>query len=275
LDVPLLLVYHNVTPPHFFVGTSAEVAERTRHGRDELPVFRERALLALADSEFNRRDLIKAGYGRTGVVPVIVPDTLRQVSPDVDVLARLEDGVNLLCVGRVTPNKRPEDVIKVLYYYRQIEPRARLFLVGHTAYYYPYVCWLRGLVAGLGLEDAVTFTGHVSDATLAAYYRRADVFVYMSEHEGFGIPLVESMRFEVPIIAYASTAIPETLGGAGILVRQKHFPAVAELVYLLQTDADLRARVVARQKARARDFAPDVILEQFRGYLDAVMGELG
>jgi len=272
--VPLLLVYHNVTPSRFFVGASLETVLRTRRGQAELPAFREQTLVALADSEFNRRDLIEAGYTRTGIVPVIIPDTLRQVSPDADVLAQLQDSVNLLCVGRVAPNKRPEDVIKAFFYYRQIEARARLFFVGHTTYTRPYVHWLRGLVAWLGLEGVVTFTGHVSDAALAAYYRRADVYVYMSEHEGFGIPLVESMRFGVPIIAYASSAVPETLGGAGILMRKKQFPVVAELIHLLQTDPALRAQVLARQQERARDFAPDVVLERFRGYLDAVMGEL-
>lgn len=274
LTVPVMLVYHNVTPSRFFVGANASVALRAQSARTELPVFRDQTLLALGDSKFNQRDLVEAGYTRTAVVPVIMPEDLLRISPDADILHQLADGVNLLCVGRVAPNKRAEDLIKTLYYYRQIEPGARLFLVGHTAYYGPYVQWLRGLVTWLGLEGAVVFTGHVSDAALAAYYRKADVFVYMSEHEGFGIPLVESMRFGVPIIAYASTAIPETLGGAGIVVRRKHFPIVAELIHLLQTDSAIRAQVIARQRERAKDFAPDAVLEQFRGHLDAVIDEL-
>lgn len=275
LAVPLVLVYHNVTPPRYLVGVNPAVALRTQDGQAELSQFRERTVLALGDSEFNRRDLMDAGYTCTEVLPVIVPENLQRMTADGDVLNRLEGGVNLLCVGRVVPNKRHEDVIKVLFYYRQIEPEARLFLVGHTTYYQPYVYWLRGLVTWLGLANAVVFTGHVSDAALAAYYRGADVFVYMSEHEGFGVPLVECMRFDVPIIAYGSTAVPETLGGAGILVRSKRFPIIAELVHLLQTDSALRAQVTARQRERARDFAPDVVLEQFRGYLDTVLGELG
>jgi len=273
LDVPLILVYHNVTPPRFFVGANTQVALRARRGRAELPAFRERALLTLADSEFNRRDLIAAGYTQTHVLPIIIPNTLQQITPDANILTQLKDSVNLLCVGRMVPNKRFEDVIKTLYYYRQIEPQAHLFLAGHTRTR-PYVQWMHSLVAWLGLDKAVTFTGQVSDAALAAYYRRSDVFVYMSEHEGFGIPLVESMRFDVPIVAYASTAIPETLGDAGILVTQKRFPVVAELIHLLQTDADLRKHIIARQRERARTFEPDVVLASFRELLEQTIGQI-
>ena len=274
LDVPLLLVYHNVTPPEFFWGANAQVAQSVQRGRAELSAFREQTLLALADSKFNRRDLVEAGYVQTNVLPIIIPDTLQRISPDTDVLAQLENSVNLLCVGRVVPNKCFEDVIKTLYYYQQIEPQAHLFLVGDTANTRPYVHWLHGLVTWLGLDDAVTFTNHVSDRALAAYYRQASVLVYMSEHEGFGIPLVESMRFGVPIVAYASTAIPETLGGTGILVTQKRFTVVAELIHLLQTDAELCQRIISRQLERARDFEPDRVLSRFRELLEQAIRQI-
>ena len=264
LRCPLILVYHNVTPAYFFAGVNPDVMATTQRGLAELATFREQTLLAVADSAYNGRDLLEAGFAQTVVVPILIPETLLQTQPDPGGMAALADGINLLCVGRVAPNKRYEDVIKVLYYYRQIEPAARLFLVGHTEYTGPYVAWLREFVAWLRLDDAVTFTGHVSEAALAAYYRRAAAFVYMSEHEGFGVPLVESMRFGVPVVAYAGAAVPETLGGAGILLREKHFPVVAETLYLLQTDAELRAQVVERQYARAQDFAPATILRLFR-----------
>jgi glycosyltransferase involved in cell wall biosynthesis len=274
LACPLILIYHNVTPARFFVGANPDVVATTQRGLAELATFRAQTVLALAVSAFNRSDLIAAGYTRTAVVPLIIPETLRHTAPDAAVLNTLADGVNLLCVGRIAPNKRYEDVIKVLYYYRQIEPAARLFLVGHTEYTGPYVAWLRQLIAWLGLEDAVTFTGHISDAALAAYYRRAAAFLYMSEHEGFGMPLIESMRFDVPVVAYAGAAIPETLGGAGLLVREKHFPVVAEALHLLQTDAALRAQILARQRARAQDFAPATILAQLRAQIEMALEPL-
>jgi glycosyltransferase involved in cell wall biosynthesis len=274
LNVPLVLVYHNVTPPHYYVGVNPGVIARTRAGLAELSVFRDRAILALGDSEFNQQDLAKAGYEFTGVVPVIVPELLQRVPPDQATLDRLKDNVNLLSVGRLVPNKCPDDVIKAFYYYQQIEPEARLYLVGHLAYYRPYISWLEGLVSWLGLQGAVTFTDHISEGVLAAYYRAADAFVYMSEHEGFGIPLVESMRFGVPIIAYESTAVPETLGGAGILVREKRFPVIAELIHLLRTDSILRDKVLARQRERAMDFAVDVVLARFHSYLETAIEKL-
>ena len=274
LDVPVLLVYHNITPPRFFVGVNPALVQATAQGRAQLPRLRDQTILALADSAFNRRDLETAGYKHSQVLPVLIPETLSQATPDPQVAAHLQSGVNLLCVGRVAPNKRFEDVIKVLFYYRQIEPRARLFLVGSTTNTRPYVAWLRDFVAWLGLEEAVTFTDHVPDAALAAYYRGADAFIYMSEHEGFGIPLVESMRFGAPVIAYAAAATPETLGGAGVLVTEKRFPVIAELVHLIQTDAQVRARLIARQHERARDFAPERVLRRFRALLDEIAHQL-
>jgi glycosyltransferase involved in cell wall biosynthesis len=274
LEVPVLLVYHNITPPRFFVGVNPALEQATAQGRTQLPRLRDQSVAAIAVSDFNRRDLEKVGYAQIHKIPVIVPETLSQVTPDPQLLASLENGVNLLCVGRVAPNKRFEDVIKTLFYYRQIEPCARLFLVGSTANTRPYAAWLRDFVAWLGLEEAVTFTGHVSDAALAAYYRGADAFVYMSEHEGFGIPLVESMRFGVPVIAYAAAAVPETLGGAGVLVTEKRFPVIAELLHVIQSDAQVRGRLIARQHARARDFAPEQVLHQFRALLDEIAPQL-
>jgi glycosyltransferase involved in cell wall biosynthesis len=224
--------------------------------------------LALADSEYNRRDLLAAGYAPTGVLPLAVPNTLAQVQPDTEVLNRFDDGVaNLLFVGRLVPNKRQEDVIKAFYYLRQIRPRSRLFLVGSWQNTRRYYAWLQEFAGRLGLSEAVYFPGHVSTAALAAYYRLADLFVCMSEHEGFCVPLIESMHFGVPVVAYASTAVPGTLGGAGILVREKRYDVIAELLHLLISDRKLYRQVVERQYARVQAFQEPAVLQQFRDYL--------
>ncbi len=274
LETPILLVYHNITPPHFFVGVNPRLVQATQDGLTQLPALRQRTILALADSAFNEHDLRAAGYQRTAIVPVLIPETLQQQTPSPQVLAQLQSSVNLLSVGRIAPNKRFEDVIKVFFYYRQLEPRARLFLVGSGANTRPYLAWLREFAAWLGLGDSVTFTGHVSDAELAAYYRRADAFIYMSEHEGFGIPPVESMRFGVPVLAYAAAAIPETMGEAGVLVSEKDYPVLAEVLHLLHTDPELRGRVVARQYERVSDFSPQIVLTRWRKLLEQVLAEL-
>jgi glycosyltransferase involved in cell wall biosynthesis len=231
-------------------------------------------VLALADSEYNKQDLLEAGYASVQVQPILIPYTLQEVKPDATVMASADDGANLLFVGRLAPNKRCEDIVKVLHQYRQIEPGARLFLVGARRYTQRYVDWLHDFIHQLGLEGSVIFTGHVSQEALAAYYRIADVFVMMSEHEGFGIPLIESMRFGVPIVAYASTAVPETLGGSGILIHQKQFSVIAELIHLLRTDSALRSRIVERQRARVQDFAPEAVLAQFRHHIEKAVNAL-
>lgn len=270
-QLPLIFYYHNITPTRFFTGLGGSLAEASWQGRSQLAQFRPQTRLAMAASDYSRQELLEAGYENVVVQPILIPKTLQQVDPNPDILAKGDTMTNLLFVGRLAPNKRIEDVIKVLYQYQQIEPNARLYLVGETRYTQRYVEWLRDFVQQLGLSDAVQITGQASRADLAAYYQIADVFVMMSEHEGFGIPLVESMRFDLPIIAYASSAVPETLGGAGILIQQKNYRVIAELIHLLRTDPQLHDHICQEQRRRALDFAPARVLTLFRKHLDSVI----
>ena len=277
LGVPLVLVYHNVTPARFMTGLGTAEKERARRGREQLASLSQQTVLALADSDYNLQELRALGFEHAQVLPVLVTDVLEQVQPDERVLARFDHGAgwdDLLFVGRVVPNKRQEDLIKLLYFYRQIKPRSRLFLVGSWSNTRRYAAWLQQFARRLGLADAVYLCGHVSIPALAAYYRLADVFVCMSEHEGFGIPLVEAMRLGVPVLAYASTAVPETMGGAGVLIREKRFAVVAELVRVLLEDAGLRQRIIARQRTRARTFEPAAVIAAFRASLEQAIGRV-
>lgn len=183
-------------------------------------------------------------------------------------LKRWQDGINVLFVGRVSPNKRFEDLILTFYYLKRlVRPDARLLLVGSARGMEPYLEFLQALVERLDLSDVI-FTGHVSTAQLVAYYRCASIYLSMSEHEGFGMPLLESMHFGVPIVAYKMSAVPETLGGSGILVKGKEYAAVAELIGLLAEDGDLRARITERQRGRLQDFLPEKVEEHLRELLD-------
>jgi glycosyltransferase involved in cell wall biosynthesis len=269
LQVPLVLVYHNVTPEPFWTGVGSAEKTRARRGREALLGLADRTVLALARSEYSRTELIEMGFNRARVWSVVVPDRLFSAPPDEEVLNqhRNDEVTSLLFVGRIVPNKRQEDIIKSLYFYRKIRPDSRLFLIGSWSNSRRYADWLRQFAHRLGLADGVHLCGHVSTAALAAYYHLADVLICMSEHEGFGIPLVEAMRFGVPVIAYASTAVPETMGGAGILIREKRFEVVAELIHILQTDTDLRQQIVDRQRERARVFKPEIVLGAFRELL--------
>ncbi|MGH7860441.1 MAG: glycosyltransferase family 4 protein, partial [Candidatus Binatia bacterium] len=247
------------------------VARLCALGREELASLRATCGVALADSEFNRRELVGLGFDTTEVLPIVL-DPERY---DRRAVRRLErayrDGhVNFLHVGRLVPNKRIEDVLKAFWFYRRkINPDSRLFLVGIDTDMELYSFGLRILVEELGIPGVV-FAGRATERELVTYYRLAHVYLCMSEHEGFCAPLVEAMHFGVPVIAYAAGAVPETLGSAGALVFEKRLAEVAELAALVCEDAALRSEMVATGKARAREFLPEAVLPRIRRILESV-----
>lgn len=270
-DTPQLLIYHNITPPQFFAYTDPILAAALRRGRQQLEELRPRTLLGLGDSGYNERELLDLGYERTGVLPIVLDEAQLRAPTDPALAAACDAARPLvLFVGRLAPNKRQEDLIKLLYCLRRVAPAARLALVGNPAFA-EYVAWQRGLAAELGLgEEAILFAGHVTHEEMLTYYRCADVYVSMSEHEGFGKPLIESMYCGLPVVAYATTAVPDTLGDAGILFHEKNYEALAELIDLLTHDAALRERVIARQKERVQAFREPQVRRRLADYLRAL-----
>jgi glycosyltransferase involved in cell wall biosynthesis len=156
-------------------------------------------------------------------------------------------------------------------YKRQFAPTARLVLVGGSDETSRYEEELRELVRDLGLGQSVTFTSLVDDAQLVAYYRVAHAFLSMSEHEGFGVPLLEAMYFDVPVVAYATTAVPYTLGQAGLLVKDHNFAAIAERLHRVMTETAFRRQILARQRRRLKDFTPQKVKAMLRLYLDELL----
>jgi glycosyltransferase involved in cell wall biosynthesis len=197
-------------------------------------------------------------------------DGMAQIAPDPTVLRGFDDTrPTIIFVGRPVPNKRQDDIIRVFAHYRHaFAANARLVLVGGSNETNQYEEELRQLVQTLDLDGEVTFTGHVSDQQLVAYYRVADAFLSMSEHEGFGVPLLEAMYFDIPVIAYAAAAIPYTMGRAGIVVREKNMLQIAERLHHVIEDLDFRAEILAGQRRRLRDFAPSKVQAMLRLYLD-------
>lgn len=265
--VPLLLIYHNITPPQFFSRLDLGVAQQLLRGRKQLAQIRAQTVLALSDSPYSELELKDLGFATTGVLPIVLDEAMVNIAPDEALLAACRAaGPLLLFVGRLAPNKRQEDLIKLLSYYRRAQPEARLALVGGQAEK-DYVTWLKRLTRTLGLEEAVIFAGHVTQQEMVTYYRAADLFVSMSEHEGFGKPLIESMYLDLPVLAYASTAVPSTLGGAGVLFNHKDYEALAELVDLLVHDRALRGQLLAGQRQRVQAFLEPQVKAQLEGYL--------
>jgi glycosyltransferase involved in cell wall biosynthesis len=244
----LILVYHNITPAHWFAPYDTKIALQCLRGRAELARLKTRASLALGVSEFNRRELQELGFESTAVLPLLF-DPKRLAAPAHPVVLEMYDDqmTNFLFVGRVTPNKRFEDLIKIVkIYQRSIDRKCRLLCVGQwrdVERYYERLIRLADVLDLRGLE----FPGHVTTEELVAFYQAADLFLCMSEHEGFCAPLLESFQMGVPVVAYDAGAVSETLGGAGVLVHEKKFEEIAELARLLVTDEALRERVVAGQ----------------------------
>jgi glycosyltransferase involved in cell wall biosynthesis len=269
-----VLQYHNVTPAAFFSGWDANLFDLATRGREELPGLVDHVDVALGDSEFNRRELAAVGFARTGVFPIAV-DTSRVTAPvSVPALeALLDDGVmNFLFVGRIVPNKMIEDHLKLAAFYtRYVGRDGRFLFVGRCDLVPQYYSALRGLMNHLRLRrDRVVFTDAVPEQELAIYYRHADVYISLSEHEGFCVPLVEAMAADVPVLAYAEAAVPETLGGAGVQFAQKNLELEAELLDELAFNDGLRDQVIAGQRRRLEDFSE----ARLRRELGALVGSL-
>ena len=268
----MALIYHNITPPEYFVGVHRTLARECFHGRRELRAYADRCDLALGDSEFNRQELEALGFPRTGVLPVIpelshldrTPDWL--VAQDFD-----DDWTNILFVGRVIANKRIENLIRYFHaYHTLINPRSRLLVVGAQSGFKRYLASLLQLTATLNTPH-VHFIGHVSDEELVAFYEVADLFLCASEHEGFCVPLVEAFYKQVPVLAYAATAVPSTMDGAGVLYDETDPVYVAALMDGILSNPALQDRIVegqlgAVERLRAKDFAGTLL-----GFVDQIL----
>lgn len=257
----MVLIYHNITPPEHFIDVHPPLVQLCFLGRRELGFYADRCDLALGDSEYNRQELEERGFPNTAVLPV-VPDFMHLAGPANTMRGTPldDDSVNVIFVGRMIPNKKIEDVIRFFgAYQRWFNPRSRLLLVGTHGGFERYVSSLHYLVARLGIRD-VQFLGHVTNEELVGYYEMADIFLCASEHEGFCVPIVEAFHMGVPVLAFASTAIPSTMDGAGILYTNKDPLHVAALIDRVATDAALQTRLVEGQDAaldrlQQRDFA--------------------
>ncbi len=260
-----VLQYHNITPAHFFAPYDAQLFRLAALGRRELASLAGHVDLALGDSAFNCAELDALGFSPTGVMPIAV-DTSRITSaarrPALE--ETLSDECrNILFVGRIAPNKKIEDHIRLAEHYkRYVDEHYRFIFVGRHDVVPRYYRTVRALVASYNMApNRFLFTGPVPDEDLAAYYRTADVYVSLSEHEGFCVPLLEAMAADVPVLAFAAGAVPETLGGAGVLFSPKDLEQAAELVGALIYDEDLREAVTARQHRRLEDFSEERIAQ--------------
>lgn len=253
-----VLQYHNITPAHFFAPYDANLFRLATLGRRELASLAGHVDLALGDSSYNREELDALGFAPTGVCPIFVDTARITAAPRRPALEKvLDDGLtNFLFVGRIAPNKKIEDHLQLAEVYkRYVDTNYRFVFVGKTDAVPPYYAAIRAMMERYQMPaDRFWFTGPVPDEDLAAFYRSATAYISLSEHEGFCVPLVEAMAADVPVLAYAAGAVPETLGGAGVLFAPKDLEFAAELLGALAFDRALRRDVIAGQRARRDAF---------------------
>jgi glycosyltransferase involved in cell wall biosynthesis len=202
---------------------------------------------------------------------VIDPPKLKALPYDASLLEHLRSTrqVNILFVSRIARNKRQDRLMQVLdYYYREIDPQVHLWLVGNENSDPAYRAELEELRLSLASRDHIHFTGKISDAQIYACYRAADVFLSASEHEGFGVPLTEAMAFDVPIIAYAATAVPETMGEAGVLIQDWDSLHIAGLIHNLHKNPAHKEQMFEQQRQNLRRFTSDEAKARLRAVIN-------
>lgn len=254
-----ILVYHNITPQSFFDFEDDNLSE----GEKQLKEIKENYNYFLADSQFNAISLERLGISKkVDILPILI-DFTQFDKYKTSMRNKKNNTKTFLFVGRVAENKKHEDIIRIFnYYYNNIDCNSNIVFVGNTEFSKLYYEKLIKLVDELKLNDNIIFTGKVDDNILYDYYNRADIFICMSEHEGFCIPLLESMYFGVPTIAYNSTAIKSTMGNAGVLVEYKNIEVIAKLIYEIINNDDINKRIIEQQYKWVSNFYEENIKTQ-------------
>ncbi len=261
---PKSLIYHNITPPEYVTDNDPELACQLERGRRDLKVLAQHFGTSVGDSKYNALELSLSGFSRPGVLPICVTPDKWNLAPDAHVLTRMGDGKrNILFVGRIIPNKRQDDLVRFFRHYVKIEAQARLVLVGGYNSEDPFFANLLKQISDYHLRSKVWIPGKVSDAQLQAYYRTAHLYLSMSEHEGFGVPLIEAMWFDIPVLAFKSSAVAETMGCGGILFNTKaDFMKIALTARMMIKNPSLFDSVVRGQRKRRNDFLPTAVEPQ-------------
>jgi len=272
LDLPdkIILRYHNVTPYSYFELFDSKLKAEMKRGKDDVLRLREKVVLTMAVSEFNGLDLKVLGFGKILVLPIIIDFEKFNKKYSKEVWSKFQDShINVIFVGRIAPNKKYEDLLKIFYYFNEINSHSRLILVGSYDFSIEYYHYLKNIIRFLDLSNVI-FTGTVTLPELISYYRVSDLFLCMSEHEGFCIPIIEAMYFGIPIIAYNSTGIPYTLKGLGVLINKKKFQETAELMDIVFKDESIRERIVKGQNERLKDFKRENMASLLLEYIETV-----
>lgn len=277
LECKKVLIFHNITEPELLAGADDEKRMWCSAGLYDSSKTAEYFDLAITFSDYSKNCLIHMGWNeeKIFVLPILVRLNQFSMKPSKEIIGKYkDDSVNILFTGRVYPNKKQEDLIAAFAAYkRNYQKKAKLFLVGSIApgNYYPS---LLAYAEKLGVSEDIIFSGFVSFEEYLAYYHIADIYLCMSAHEGFCIPLVEAMYFELPILACPDTAVPDTLAGSGILLKSRNPEYVAGKINELVLDEEYRQKIIDEQNIRKKQLLPEQLEEQYLSKLKIILSKL-
>jgi glycosyltransferase involved in cell wall biosynthesis len=270
--------YHNITPYSYLAPWEPGVAPELEIARQQLKSLSQNTELAVAASHYSEHELREAGFRNTMTAPILFDAShfSRALDQKVyDKLRRAKDsgGADWLFVGRITPHKCQHQIVQAFAVYKRLyDENARLHLVGGLSSH-RYWSVLNQYVERLDMQDSVFITKGVSDGALGAYYAAADVFVCLSEHEGFGVPVLEALHNDVPVIAFDAAAVGETLGAGGLVLQDKSPSTVAVAAHRLLADEGLRKAMIAAGHTRLQDFALPVVEKQWTQIIEQMVAE--
>ena len=266
------ILYHNMTPSHYYDDIEYKTAYLLAKGRSQLKYLVNTATVNMTCSKYSADELIKLGYRDIKVLPLMIDFKNLLSKPDRKTLRQFDNGkINILFVGRCAPNKKIEDAISAFTLFNKTVERNSRFihagsLLGAEQYYFR----LLANIKKLGINN-IHFTGIVTQPQLTALYKCADIFLCMSEHEGFCIPIIESMIHDVPVMAYSAAAVPETMDGAGILFKDKNFELIAEMMGKLINDSTFKTAVLRKQRERVERFTARNLETELKEHLKPLL----
>ena len=267
------ILYHNITPPRYFNLVNPEIAHNLEQGRRQMKALAGNADVNMADSIYNAKEIEEQGYSDVKVLPLILDFSKLESKPDTETLKQFDDDtVNILFVGRCAPNKRIEDLLDAFAVFKHtVQPQSRLIHVGSSTGTERYRDILSAQTNDLDIRDHVHFIGSVTQSSLNAFYQCSDLFLCMSEHEGFCIPIIESFAHQLPVLAFDAAAVPDTMGGAGVLFKKKKYEAIAEMMGRITESGAFKQSILKSQQARINKFKHRDLASELKDHIQPLL----
>lgn len=262
-----ILLYQNVTYPLFYGGIDNAIAKNCAEGQRYVRNAIGSFLKVIAPSQFSYNELVNMGWNRNDVYRLSLPVTTDKRGNTTN---KKSDERKFLFVGRIVPNKKIEDVVRVFDYYRRHYYKNSTLKIAGSFNNDVYYDTLIKYIKAKNIAN-VEFLGHITDGELEELYISSDVFLCMSEHEGFCIPLIEAMSCRIPVVAYSATAVPDTMGDAGILLDNKDAKYVCDKIDKLFEDEQYRSTIIDGQIKHVDEFIKDDYEEKLFGIIEEII----